>query len=198
MSFSVISLLNPDLLQLGVRSLIEGIDKSIIQPEITEEDVAMAVARIRPNILVVGEDLFSNSCMESILRACFCYNILIVCMYNEKPRSLVEGVEYLGVQQQLPELQQRFEALISDKRASIGDDATEELTIREKDIIRDVALGLSSKEIADKNFISPHTVVTHRKNISRKLGIKSISGLTIYAIINKLVSVDDIRDSEHG
>jgi len=53
MSFSVISLLNPDLLQLGVRSLIEGIDKSIIQPEITEEDVAMAVARIRPNILVV-------------------------------------------------------------------------------------------------------------------------------------------------
>ena len=107
-------------------------------------------------------------------------------------------MEYLGVQQQLPELQQRFEALISDKRASIGDDATEELTIREKDIIRDVALGLSSKEIADKNFISPHTVVTHRKNISRKLGIKSISGLTIYAIINKLVSVDDIRDSEHG
>lgn len=198
MSFSVISFLNPDLLQLGVKSLIDGIDQSINQPEVSEADIALAVARVRPNMLIVGDSFLQNSCMESTLRACICYNVLIICMYSQEPQNVVEGVEFLSVQQPLHQLQQRFEAIISNKRASIGDEATEELTIREKDIIRDVALGLSSKEIADKNFISPHTVVTHRKNISRKLGIKSISGLTIYAIINKLVSVDDIRDSEHG
>lgn len=68
-----------------------------------------------------------------------------------------------------------------------------ELSDREMVILKDVALGLSNKEIADKNFISPHTVVTHRKNITRKLGIKTVSGLTIYAILNKLIGMDELN-----
>lgn len=52
-------------------------------------------------------------------------------------------------------------------------------------IVRDVALGLSNKEIADKNFISTHTVITHRKNITRNWESNQISGLTVYAIMNK-------------
>ncbi len=86
--------------------------------------------------------------------------------------------------------------LIYSQKEQLGDDGSEEITSRERDIIRDIALGLSSKEIADKNFISPHTVITHRKNISRKLGIKSISGLTIYAIVNKLISIEDVKNME--
>ncbi len=61
------------------------------------------------------------------------------------------------------------------------------LTKREKDILANVAKGLSSQEIADKLFISRHTVVTHRKNICGKLGIKTISGLTLYALVNKII-----------
>jgi two-component system, NarL family, response regulator NreC len=68
-----------------------------------------------------------------------------------------------------------------------------ELSERESVILKDVALGLSNKEIAEKNFISPHTVITHRKNITRKLGIKTVSGLTIYAIINKLIGMDEVN-----
>jgi DNA-binding CsgD family transcriptional regulator len=65
-----------------------------------------------------------------------------------------------------------------------------ELTLREKEILKQVAMGLSNKEIADNLFISIHTVMTHRKNITGKLGIKSISGLTVYAIINRLIDPD--------
>jgi DNA-binding NarL/FixJ family response regulator len=65
------------------------------------------------------------------------------------------------------------------------------LSEREKDILRLVAQGFTNKEIADKLFLSIHTVATHRKNISNKLGIKSISGLTIYAILNGIISIDN-------
>lgn len=70
---------------------------------------------------------------------------------------------------------------------------TAELSEREITILKDVAMGFSSKEIADKNHISPHTVITHRKNITRKLGIKTVSGLVIYAILNKLIEVDELE-----
>nr|WP_321453010.1 response regulator transcription factor [uncultured Carboxylicivirga sp.] len=73
------------------------------------------------------------------------------------------------------------------------DDQTEELSPREKSILRCVALGLTNKEIAEKEFISTHTVISHRKNITRKLGIKTVSGLTVYAIINNIIHMNDIK-----
>jgi DNA-binding CsgD family transcriptional regulator len=62
---------------------------------------------------------------------------------------------------------------------------------REKEIVKLVALGKTNKEISDALFISPHTVVTHRKNITSKLGIKTIAGLTVYAILNGLINPED-------
>ena len=69
---------------------------------------------------------------------------------------------------------------------------TEELSEREKDVLIQVVKGLSNKEIADILCISTHTVITHRKNITRKLNIHSTAGLTIYAIVNKLVDLKEL------
>lgn len=66
----------------------------------------------------------------------------------------------------------------------------EELSEREKDVLKLVVQGLINKEIADKLHLSLHTVVTHRKNIAKKLDIHSTAGLTIYAIVNHLVDVE--------
>lgn len=66
------------------------------------------------------------------------------------------------------------------------------LSEREKDIVVCVAKGLSNKEIADVLCLSINTVTTHRRNIARKLSIHSPAGITIYAIVNKLVNIDDI------
>ena len=52
--------------------------------------------------------------------------------------------------------------------------------------------GLSNKEIADVLCISTHTVISHRKNITRKLQIHSTAGLTIYAIVHKLVDINSL------
>lgn len=63
-----------------------------------------------------------------------------------------------------------------------------ELSDREKEILISVAQGMTNKEIAKKHHISIHTVISHRKNISRKTGIKTVSGLTVYAMLNNLMA----------
>ena len=70
---------------------------------------------------------------------------------------------------------------------------TEELSDREKDVLIQLVHGLSNKEIADVLCISTHTVISHRKNITRKLNIHSTAGLTIYAIVNKLVDINSLE-----
>lgn len=72
-------------------------------------------------------------------------------------------------------------------------DEKETLSIREKEIISLVVKGMTNQEIADKLFLSIHTVITHRRNIARKLEIHSATGLTIYAIVNKIVDISDIK-----
>ena len=67
------------------------------------------------------------------------------------------------------------------------------LSQREKEIITCVVKGMSNKEIADHLFISIHTVITHRRNIARKLEIHSPTLLTVYAIVNKLVDISEVK-----
>lgn len=66
-----------------------------------------------------------------------------------------------------------------------------QLTDREIEILKEIVKGLSNKDISEKLNISIHTVVSHSKNISRKTGIKSRSALAIYALINKIISLDE-------
>lgn len=74
--------------------------------------------------------------------------------------------------------------------SSEGENALSE---REKDVIVCLVQGLSNKEIAEQLFISVNTVMTHRRNIARKLDIHSPAGLTIYAIVNNLVEINNIK-----
>ena len=72
-------------------------------------------------------------------------------------------------------------------------DSNEVLSDREKDVIVAVAQGMTNKEIADHLCISTNTVITHRRNIARKLQIHSPAGLTIYAIVNNLVDISSVK-----
>ncbi|MBQ6179527.1 MAG: response regulator transcription factor [Bacteroidales bacterium] len=76
-----------------------------------------------------------------------------------------------------------------DLPSSDGD----ELSSREKEILVCVAKGMLNKEIADKLCLSIYTVITHRKNITRKLGIKTVAGLTLYALLNGLIDSSSVQ-----
>jgi DNA-binding NarL/FixJ family response regulator len=73
------------------------------------------------------------------------------------------------------------------------------LSSREKEVLICLVKGMTNKTIANTLFLSTHTVISHRRNISKKLEIHSTAGLTVYAIMNKLVKLDEInnlKDSE--
>jgi DNA-binding NarL/FixJ family response regulator len=78
----------------------------------------------------------------------------------------------------------------ADNNPKRNDDV--ELSKRETDVLVAVAKGMMNKEIADQMNISIHTVISHRKNITRKTGIKSVSGLTVYALLNNLIDEKDL------
>lgn len=82
----------------------------------------------------------------------------------------------------------------NELKVTLNDD---NLTDRELDVLTKLVHGFSNKEIADSLNISIHTVVTHRKNITTKTGIRSQSGLTIYAISKRIISIEDVDLQNH-
>lgn len=87
---------------------------------------------------------------------------------------------------------QDLQELIAVSHA-LKENKSQALSQRELDVLRLVALGLLNKEIADKLNISLNTVLTHRKNITSKLGIKTVSGLIFYCITHGYISADEIE-----
>jgi DNA-binding NarL/FixJ family response regulator len=105
--------------------------------------------------------------------------------------------EVVSLYDSAEQIEEKLIRLIKDPKT---DKHRESLSTREKEIIVCVIQGLTNKQIADKLCLSTHTVTTHRRNISAKLQIHSSAGLTIYAIVNKLVVLNDIQNfsEEHS
>jgi transcriptional regulator, luxR family domain protein len=74
-----------------------------------------------------------------------------------------------------------------------GTETADNLSDRERDVIVSLVQGMTNKEIAEHLCISINTVITHRRNIARKLQIHSPAGLTIYAIVNNLVDISSVK-----
>ena len=83
--------------------------------------------------------------------------------------------------------------VLTEKISSLVSNKEEELSARERDVIISIVQGMSNKEIAEHLCISTNTVITHRRNIARKLQIHTPAGLTIYAIVNGLVDISSIQ-----
>jgi DNA-binding NarL/FixJ family response regulator len=109
---------------------------------------------------------------------------------NYEENVLRQYDECIGIYDNGSRITQKLKSAMEEKsQAPKGD--INELSGRERDILTAVAKGLTNKEIADEFNISIYTVISHRRNISQKLGINSIPGLTVYAIMNKLIDMSD-------
>jgi len=103
------------------------------------------------------------------------------------------SADTLNINESIESIQQKIQQGISSFTDEEIHHHTPELTPREIDVLKLVALGYTNKEIANDLFISTHTAISHRKNISEKLGIKTISGLTMYAVIKQIIEIKDIN-----
>jgi len=118
---------------------------------------------------------------------------VVILTEKEADTSKQEGPMMLNITLRQPELIDRLEEIFHQDEKSAASAAQENLTSREVEVLVLVARGFINKQIADKLSISLHTVISHRKNITQKLGIKTVAGLTMYALLNGLISSKDIR-----
>ena len=92
-----------------------------------------------------------------------------------------------------PMLAPRERSVLENRMEPAGGAEEDVLSAREKEILVCVAQGLLNKEIADRFGLSIYTVITHRKNITRKTGIKTVAGLTVYALLNGLIDMNSVE-----
>ena len=111
---------------------------------------------------------------------------------NMSDEALKQYDEVVNIYDAPPVIIRKLRSAVSARSDAPKQDG-EELSAREKEILVCVARGMLNKEIADYYNISVYTVITHRKNITRKTGIKTVSGLTVYALLNNLIDYSSIE-----
>lgn len=181
----------------GVRYIVDNLAEytvtGILQDlgedmEITLDDYDADLLVVDPAIFDIrtrtsGKDLIKNGINVPVIA-------LITNAMDASLISAYDGAIYLT--DMSDEIEQKLSATMranpSDQR---GDG--EELSAREKEILVCVAKGMLNKEIADHFNISIYTVITHRKNITRKTGIKTVAGLTVYALLNNLIDMNTME-----
>ena len=151
------------------------------------------VRSLRPDIIIVSCNVCSPPLIETIRTIADLPDtrFILYCdtITDELLAERCEG--HLSAEESDREVVDLISALLTAEESE--SEVAEELTPRERDIVIGVVKGLTNKEIADKLFISINTVTTHRRNIVKKLDIHSASGLTVYAIMNKLVTLEEIK-----
>lgn len=173
---------------------IKGVNVSNICTQWSELSKILEAKKI--DVILVNNNLFiNNSDIVREYKTSSDYKWALLITKEIEINSMYNFEFTISIKDKELELIQKLENFVekgnSEKNIS---SSTYELSEREKEILRQVALGLTNSEIAEKLFISQHTVIAHRKNITSKLGIKTISGLTVYALLNDLISVNDVNE----
>lgn len=158
------------------------------------EDINCQINIIKPDGILVNPMLLGHT-HKSDIRQQLSLNkdvAIIALVYNIIDERFYQSYDAVI---QINDSESKIEQLLSNCLNKETAKASEQdgLSDREKEILTSVVKGMSNKEIAEFHNISIHTVITHRRNIARKLEIHSVSGLTIYAILNKLVDIKDIQ-----
>jgi DNA-binding CsgD family transcriptional regulator len=116
-------------------------------------------------------------------------DIILLCVNKSQIVKNKYFKEFILYTDTKPEILKKLESVIKPIGEEVSSDNA--LSDREKEVVKLVAKGFINKEIADILNISIHTVITHRKNITQKLGIKTISGLSIYAFLNGIITAQE-------
>ena len=179
------------LLGAGIKALLEECGEfEVAYTFNTLHGYEIRAPHIQPDGLVVSPALFDFSARAS-LRSFFTLPEgtalvgLVASHYDEKTLRQFDVVVDVYDDLQSVLLKLRTALKLNSDSADLSD--------RELEILVAVAKGLTNKEIAEQHDISVNTVITHRKNITRKTGIKSVSGLTVYALLNNLIDQTDVE-----
>lgn len=183
------------IVRTGLISVLRHIpDYNIETLEISSmEGLQLCMESHKPDILIVNpmfDGWFNAEETRRMYDAHEMKIISLVCTVVDS--NMLKGYdESINLFDDIDTLSAKLSGLINVAEEEDGDPGS--LSQREKEILGCVVKGLTNKEIAEKLYISVHTVITHRRNITRKLQVHSAAGLTIYAIVNKLVDISEVK-----
>lgn len=207
------------LIRAGVRALVADIpDYQVVGEAADGQRLVSLVEQLTPDIILLDVSLGSTTGLDALLQlrenGCGC-KVLILSMHNDPElimRALENGAHgYLLKDTTAAELKQALAALRNDERylspavahtvidkALIGvrssrqdSAARSKLTVRQLEILRLIARGKSTREIANGLGLSIKTVETHRSQIMKRLQIHDVAGLVLFAVREKIISLDD-------
>lgn len=182
---------------LIVRSGVIAVLKKISNIDITEScDILTLVPQIdkcQPDILLINPSCVGIYLLQQIRSKVEMSNLKIIALqHNLLDNTLLEQYdEVISIYSSSNTIKETLMGAIHIEKVN----HKKELSIREREIVICIVKGLTNKQIANQLFLSTHTIMTHRRNITNKLQIHSSSGLTIYAIVNKLVELNDIKST---
>ena len=191
--YKVVLIEPSEIIATGIAAIINGnpqfcVAQTLNSPSYyNSNDSLVDIVVINPTVVDYNDRLDIRSWLGAGNTA------LVALTYSNYEESVLRQYdECIGIYDNAARIIQKLRNAIDENSKNPKNDLNE-LSSREKDILAAVAMGKTNKEIADEFNISIYTVISHRRNISQKLGINSIPGLTVYAIMNKLVDISDFN-----
>ncbi len=198
-SKKVIVVSNAFLLSSGIESLALELSGMLVDHVFngTEKQLASKISNKKPEFVVIDPNAVDNQLVQLIRELNKEKHIKIIGLISStnKQNIISQFTHTLNVENNKYELIEALKKIIGKEDKSTNQ-SEQILSKRETEILKNLALGLTNQEIADKLFLSIHTVMTHRKKITRKLSIKTVSGLTVYALMNKMIDIREIERRE--
>lgn len=184
------------MLRIGLEQLLRELpDAEVVFSTDNLNALYSRINALHPDVLIVNPLLFDYT-KRATIRAEFDQlpNLRIIGLITAyiESQHLRQFAGIIELNDDLQRVKSTLNQVASSLQSDSDEPDTDPLSDREKDVLVCLSKGLKNNEIADELNISVHTVITHRKNIVRKTGIKSVAALTVYAILNNLIEQKDI------
>lgn len=192
---NIILIENTFLIRSGLEVLVQEIPGMLITDVFSgnEKNLVEKITHKKPEIVMINPDALGEDFIPVITKLQMESDLKMVGLLKEdSPENIISRFKH-----QLP-INENKHTLLAQLRKICGntgkcqDNRQGPLSKREIIILVEVVKGLTNQEIADKLFLSIHTVMTHRKNITKKLGIKTVSGLMVYCLMNNILDINEI------
>ena len=182
------------IIRNGVVSVLKRLNLDIDIVEISDmPQLQSLLEKHNPDVVIIDPTQIGMFSLQHFKENLSGSKKFIALQSNLADASALKGYdEFISLYDSAEQIKTKVESVISENKQDDSD--KQELSQREKEIVSCIVKGLTNKQIAEVLHLSVHTVMTHRRNISGKLQIHSSAGLAIYAIVNKLVSLDEIKN----
>ncbi len=196
MSCRIFIIQNEDIIREGLAAILKRNPlNEVVILDSADQLMKHVKERSEKRVVFCPDDCFRHSAIEEINKNRK-IKLVFVSVRDNGFIDKNSGISTISIETGSREILEIVNSHFDDGEGVKKELTGEELTKREKEILRFVASGFSNKQIADKLYISIHTVITHRKNITEKTGIKSVSGLTVYAILKGIIDTENISPAE--